>query len=101
MYCDNISMLIVKVAPDGLSLRTRSQYAQGDTATVEVKQDFVRGVGVGKVVSALYPYKLKPIIYKTKICISSRLILWEGGTRELFLMWWSVCIECASLILFI
>jgi len=38
-------------------------------------------VGVAKVVSALYPYKLKPIIYKTKICIYSRLILGGGDSR--------------------
>jgi hypothetical protein len=47
MFCDNISMLIVKVALDGLSPRTR--YAQGVTAKIEVKWDFVRGLGVGKV----------------------------------------------------
>jgi hypothetical protein len=35
MYCDNISMLPVKVMPDGLSLRTRSRHAQGDTATIK------------------------------------------------------------------
>jgi len=39
-------------------------------------------VGVAKVVIALYLYKVRPIIYKSKICISFRLILGRAGKKN-------------------